>query len=62
MEKLRETGGGGEVGCCEGGVGVEKMVVVLVDLKKVEMVAVLRRKKMEIVVDVGYGDSGEGRR
>ena len=59
VEKLKEMEGG--VGCCEGGVGVEKMVVVVDLKKKVEMVVVLRRKKMEVeVVDVIVGDRRRG--
>ena len=48
VEKLKEMGGGG-VGCCEGRVGVEKMVVVGVDLKK---------KKVEM--EVGFVEEGGG--
>ena len=64
MEKLKEMGGGGGVGCYRGGVRVEKMVVLVFNLKRkkkrVEMV-VLCRKKMEVVF-VGFGDGGEGGR
>jgi len=33
MLKLKKIGGGEEVGSCGGGVGVEKMVVVVVHLR-----------------------------
>ena len=56
VKELKEMGVGGGVGCYGGGVGVEKMVVVVFNLKKmvkkkkVDLMVVLRRKEMKIEV------------
>ena len=56
MEELEEMGGGGGVGCCRGGVWVEKMVVEVVNWKemgkkkRVDLMVVLKKKEMEMVV------------
>jgi len=53
LEELEEMGGGGGVGCCRGGVWVEKMVVEMVNWKEMG-------KKKKVDFDGGFEEEGDG--